>query len=137
MNLLTRCLRKTRNNFWQSWGSSVLFTCSSSRCALPSIVIAIEVKLLKCFLHSYISTEVSTVMADLLMKSNSFPGEKRWWFFVFPTPVSQYSESLDVIPGLFKSRGAFSEEEFGGEQFIPKWPVLFLISEFYKELQKD
>lgn len=57
--------------------------------------------------------------------------------FFFPTPVSQYSESLDVIPGLLKRRGAFSEEEFGGKQFIARWPVLFLISEFYKELQKD
>lgn len=55
----------------------------------------------------------------------------------FPTPISQYSESLDVIPGLLKSRGASSEEEFGDKQFTPKWPVLFLISEFYKEVQKD
>lgn len=76
-------------------------------------------------------------MADLLMKSNSFPGEKRWFFFSKFTPISQYSESLDVILGLRKHRGALSEEEFGGKQFIPKWPVLFLISEFYKELKKD
>lgn len=56
--------------------------------------------------------------------------------FFFLTPISRYFESLDVIPGLLKSRGALSEEEFRGKQFIPKWPVLFLISEFYKEIRR-
>lgn len=86
------------------------------------------------FIHFNRSVNSDGRFAD---EEQQFP----WWgkmvTFFPPTPISQYSESLDVIPGLLKSRGAFSEEEFRGKQVIPKWPVLFLISEFYKELQKD
>lgn len=70
-------------------------------------------------------------------EEQQFPGCERMMIFFFLLPISQYSESLDVIPGLLKSRGALSEEEFGSKRFISKWPVLFLISEFYKVLQKD
>lgn len=45
-------------------------------------------------------------------------------FFFSPPPISQYSESLDIIPGLLRNIGAFNEEKLGGKQLIPKWPAL-------------
>lgn len=52
-----------------------------------------------------------------------------WWEkmnFFSPPPNSQYSESLDVIPGLLRNIGTFSKEKLGGKQFTPKWPALHL-----------
>ncbi|KAJ7401853.1 Armadillo repeat-containing protein 2 [Pitangus sulphuratus] len=75
-----------------------------SHCALPSIVIAIEMKLLKCFLHSYISTEMSTAMADLLMKSNSFPEDNIENLCLACTKLYQALTEGNMLGKQFKRR---------------------------------
>lgn len=56
--------------------------------------------------------------------------EKMIVFFFFP-PISQNSESLDVIPGLHRNINDFNEEKLGGKQLLPKWPALYFFKKSY------
>jgi len=51
--------------------------------------------------------------------------------FFFPSPISQYSESLDVIPGLLQHRCLqWGKAWWQAVEFQVAYSTLFLVSDF-------